>query len=199
MMKFIWDILTLTGSWDTQIIGAGATWTRARNWVTFKKLEIKHWVPIICVKRPSWAWMHFQGREKWRKRHGNLRKALNKRTRIKFYKPSHSLKNPGVGSLGTGAGCVSAPGRVGRKTPHKQSGWKRSRLTLWDPGPLPSTGPPPVPPTPPRSALHPRWHPPSSTSSALPGACTQGGPRTHARTFRPLAARGLPGTAPPSH
>lgn len=69
-----------------------------------KKLEKKHWVLIICVKRPSWAWRHFQGREKWRKRHGSLRKALNKRTRMKFYQASHRLKSSGVGSLGTGAG-----------------------------------------------------------------------------------------------
>ena len=51
-------------------------------------------------------------------------RAPNKWTGIKFYRSSHSLKNPSVGSLETDAGRVFSASRGSRKPPHNQSGCK---------------------------------------------------------------------------
>lgn len=96
---------------------------------------------ITCVKRRSCAWVHFQGRGKWRKRHGSRWKALNKRTGIKFYQSPHSLKNPIVGSLGTSARSYlrSLPRQQENLT--TKAAESESGLTPWDPAPLGPTAP----------------------------------------------------------
>lgn len=40
--------------------------------------------------------MHLQGRGRWRKRHGSLCKAMNKRTGKEFYQSPHSPENPAL-------------------------------------------------------------------------------------------------------
>lgn len=117
------------------------------------------------------------------------RNAINKRTWLKFYPSPHSLKNSTVCSLGTGAGRVFSPGGVSRKTPHNQSGAKRTQPHTLGSG---------TPPT--RSAN--LQHRGPRTSSAPPpfyGAASQDtrvAPGAHARTRQPLrAAQGLPGRA----
>lgn len=125
---------------------------------------------------------------------------LNKRTEVKFYKSSKSLKNPSVGSFGRGAWVVSSPlAASAGKTPHNQSCRKRIRPHSLGPrtppthsGHLSSGGPEPS------RTLHPPLRPPSSAGRAAsrhrPGKALH----AHARTSRPLEARGLSGLPNPA-
>lgn len=129
-------------------------------------------------------------------------KAPNKRTGIKFYRSSHSLKNPSVGSLETDAGACLLWGPRQQETT-SQPKWMESEsgLTPWAPGPVPpleatssTADPSPAvcdhPPPAPRLL-----HPPSFARRAPPRARARelAGPRAHARTSQPLSAWSLPG------
>lgn len=147
---------------------------------------------MTCVEWRSCAWVHFQGRGKWRKRHGSRGKALNKRTGIKFYPSPHRLKNPIVGSLGTSARSYL------RSLPRQQENTSQPKTLQAN-----QASPPGIqdPSDPQRQRLvqrTPDQH--CVTPTSLPiklhhprAAGLQGGARAHAHTFRRLAARGLLG------